>query len=102
MISKRKPHVIVKTMQNLGGVVFFFKVWSSTNGLACWFGAQLVVWGPRIGVRAPRLPIQESKPLNAPNQQLSNEKNLGWLGYTRDDILPSYIGIIINHYKDPY
>ena len=32
---------------------------------------------------------------------LSNEKNLGWLGYTRDDELPSYIGIIVNHYKDP-
>ena len=38
------------------------------------------------------------------SDELSNEKNLGWLGYTRDYcILPSYIGIIIiNHYKDPY
>ena len=27
----------------------------------------------------------------------------GWLGYIRDEILPSYIGIIIiSHYKDPY
>ena len=26
----------------------------------------------------------------------------GWLGYIRDEILPSYIGIIIRHYKDPY
>ena len=26
----------------------------------------------------------------------------GWLGYIGDDILPMYIGIIINHYKDPY
>ena len=25
---------------------------------------------------------------------LSNEKNLGWLGYIGDEILPSYIGII--------
>ena len=33
---------------------------------------------------------------------VSNEKNLGWLGYIGDDKLPSYIGIIINHYKDPY
>ena len=33
---------------------------------------------------------------------MSNEKNLGWLGYIGDEILPSYIGIIINHYKDPY
>ena len=28
--------------------------------------------------------------------------NLGWLFYIEDEILPSYIGIIINHYKDPY
>ena len=34
---------------------------------------------------------------------LSNEKRApGCLGYLRDDELPSYIGIIINHYKDPY
>ena len=33
---------------------------------------------------------------------VSNEENPGWLGYIGDDILPSYIGIIINHYKDPY
>ena len=26
----------------------------------------------------------------------------GWLGYIRDDEVPTYIGIIINHYKDPY
>ena len=31
----------------------------------------------------------------------SNEKNLGWLGYIGDEILPSYRGIIIDHYKDP-
>ena len=24
----------------------------------------------------------------------------GWLGFIGDDELPSYIGIIINHYKD--
>ncbi len=40
--------------------------------------------------------------------QVSHEKNLGWLGYIGDEILPSciiqlyYMGIIINHYKDPY
>ena len=33
---------------------------------------------------------------------MSNEKNLGWLGYIGDEILPSYIGIIINNYKNPY
>ena len=26
----------------------------------------------------------------------------GCLGYVGDEILPSYVGIIINHYKDPY
>ena len=30
-------------------------------------------------------------------QKLGNEKYLGWLGFIGD-----YIGIIINHYKDPY
>ena len=34
--------------------------------------------------------------------QLSNEKRApGWLGYIGDEILPMYMGIIINHYKDP-
>ena len=33
---------------------------------------------------------------------MSNEKSLGWLGYIGDEKLPSYIGIIMNHYKDPY
>ena len=35
---------------------------------------------------------------------LSNEKNgpLVGLGYIGDEILPRYIGIIINHYQDPY
>ena len=33
---------------------------------------------------------------------LSNEQILGCLGYIRDGILPSYIGIIINNDKDPY
>ena len=27
--------------------------------------------------------------------------SVGW-GYIGDEILPSYIGIVINHYKDPY
>ena len=34
---------------------------------------------------------------------LSNEKRApGWLGFIGDENLPSYIGILINHYKDPY
>ena len=36
--------------------------------------------------------------------QLSNEEKGPWLfvGYLGDEILPSYIRIIINPYKDPY
>ena len=30
---------------------------------------------------------------------MSHDKYAGWLGYIRDEIS---IGIIINHYKDPY
>ena len=34
---------------------------------------------------------------------VSNEKGpFGCLGYIWDEILPSYVVIIINHYKDPY
>ena len=32
---------------------------------------------------------------------MSNEKRApGCLGYTGDEILPSYVGIILNHYKE--
>ena len=35
--------------------------------------------------------------------QVSHEKRApGWLGFLGDEILNSYIGIIINHSKDPY
>ena len=33
---------------------------------------------------------------------LNNEKIPGWLDHMGDEILPSYIGIIVTHYKDPY
>ena len=33
------------------------------------------------------------------NVYLSSVQNPGWLGYIGDEILPSYAGIIINHYK---
>ena len=36
------------------------------------------------------------------NDEMSNEKKPGWLGYIGDENLPSYIRIIISHYKDPY
>ena len=36
------------------------------------------------------------------SSQPSNVQNLGWLFYIEDEKLPSYIGIIISHYKDPY
>ena len=34
--------------------------------------------------------------------ELSNEKKPGCLGYIGDEKLPNDIGIIMNHYKDPY
>ena len=34
--------------------------------------------------------------------RLSNEKKTGCLRYIGDEKLPSYVGIIINHEKDPY
>ena len=34
--------------------------------------------------------------------ELSNEKHPGGLVYMGDEKLPSFIGIIINHYKDPF
>jgi len=33
--------------------------------------------------------------------QMSNEKTLVVSGYMGDEILPSYLGIMINHSKDP-
>ena len=30
------------------------------------------------------------------------KNNPGWLDYIGDEISPTYIGIMINHYKDPY
>ena len=33
---------------------------------------------------------------------MSNEQDLGCLGYIGDEILPSYVRIIVKHYKDPY
>ena len=35
-------------------------------------------------------------------QTLSNEKKIARWGYIADEILPSYVGIIVNHYKKPY
>ena len=40
---------------------------------------------------APKIPIH-----------LSNETKTGCLGCIGYEILPSYMGIIMNHYKDPY
>ena len=37
------------------------------------------------------------------HSHMSSEKKApGYLGYIGDEILPNYIGIIQNHYKDPY
>ena len=38
------------------------------------------------------------------NHMSNNKKRLPWLfrGFFGGEILPSYVGIIINQYKDPY
>ncbi len=36
------------------------------------------------------------------HKHLSSDQNPGWLGYIGDELLPSFMGIIINHYKDPF
>ena len=41
-------------------------------------------------------------PRQNPSQEQWNKGPGGCLGYTGDEILPSYLGITINHYKDPY
>ena len=43
---------------------------------------------------------KEAVPLES--RARSNEKNLGWLFDIGDEILPSYMGFLINHYKDPH
>ena len=35
-------------------------------------------------------------------QEICDEKNPGWLFDIGDEILPRYMGIMINHYEDPY
>ena len=35
-------------------------------------------------------------------RKMGSDQNPGWLGYIGDGILPSYIGVIISQYKDPY
>ena len=66
-----------------------------------------------MNICAMRVPYESHKNLNMKNwwvpiggpspreseTQLSNEKNPGWLGYIGDEKLPSFLGIIINHYK---
>ncbi len=52
--------------------------------------------------KAEVLELCEKYP-SAQEFHMSHEKRApGWLGYIGDEILPSYIGTIINHYKDPY
>ena len=33
---------------------------------------------------------------------MSSDQNVGYVLYIGDEKLPSYIGIIISHYRDPY
>ena len=55
------------------------------------------------GVRSNNWWFVDFLPGKSPwNLHLSSVQNPGWLGYIRDEKLPSYIGIILSHYKDPY
>ena len=46
-------------------------------------------------------PLLTGSDLESLSGEVSHEKSPGWLGYI-GDYTTSYIGIIINHYKDPY
>ena len=46
-------------------------------------------------------PLRTDPPTEFPNEN-SEKTAPGWLGYIGDQKLPSCIGIIISHYKDPY
>jgi len=42
-------------------------------------------------------------PIGCTEDFFGNEKRApDWLGYIGDEIPPNYIGIMINHYNDPY
>ena len=75
---------------------------------ACFFSLDLVLLASRKNDEFSVVQIQFSASISsfahsAGSQvrgfiHLSHEKNPGWLGYIRDEKLPSYIGIIISHY----
>ncbi len=71
-----------------------------TSEKAVWLRGVPVIKGETSGPT----PSEEADPMG-PCSYVSHEKRApGWLGYVGDYIyiLPSYIGIIRNHYKDPY
>ena len=47
-------------------------------------------------------PVSEVPTNHVAVSEVSNDKNPGCLVFLSGVILPSYIGIIISHYKDPY
>ena len=56
----------------------------------------------QVAIRCLVLSPPGHQPISNCDVKKSNEKNPGWLEYTWDEILPSYIVIIINHYQDPW
>ena len=75
--------VAFEVTKHLSGAVGSWKL----CGLFSWQGGE---------VRWPQITKEETE------SQVTHEKILGWLGYIGDDELPSFMGITMNHYKDPY
>ena len=64
-------------------------------------------WGNEFATEACRTfseyPSLGSTEFQAHLKDMSNEKRvLGCLGYIGNEKLPNYVGIIVNHFKDPY
>ena len=77
------------------GIVFFHGYFFKCFGGVYTTGS--MVHNRRVGAVVPTILPSLSK------RHLSNETNLGWLGYIGDEKLPSYIGHYNKPlYKDPY
>ena len=70
------------------------------NDMKCWVGFPIYAEIPRFFGKLPIVYANKNWPIF--KHQVSNEKILACLGYMGDEILPSYMGIVINHYEDPY
>ncbi len=80
---------------------FFFCAQNIPWNMACLETSKTISWVARhLQIEAGE--IDSWKLERGWELQVSNEKNPGCLGYIGDEILPSYMGIIINHCKYPY